>query len=840
MWLGWLLALSTWTHRAEAAEVPAVYGQMVDLVGTLYLKPEEATAEAMLHAAGTHLEDRIDWLRVEKKPSGLTLLRGATEELATVWVEGPESLPAALYAIETALLASGYPLGDVDARYATLNGATMALDRYSRVLTGDGLDRFDARLKGTLVGIGARLRFVDDQLQIVGLFGGGPAERLDLHEGDHVVRIDGVPTAAMPINEAVRRIRGEVGTNVTLDIERAATDDEPGTSFTVALARAEVVVPNVVHDVLAGGVGYLRIDSISQKTLVNLTRSITALQRSGAVSNGLVLDLRQNSGGSMRESAAVVDRFVGDGLLLTTAGRDGRPVPQLTDRIEGRLTGDEITAPMVVLVDSATASGAEIIAGALMEQGRAALLGQRTYGKGLVQKIYDLDSSARLKLTVAEYVLANDRHVGGEGLHADVVVGRMSVRDEALRLGSGWNLAREGVPWEAVLPVVSGTAIDEGEAVVGNDPLRELARRAVLSAGDRSRDGVLAALRREAEALRAEEMAALAKALAGRGHDWTGAQAPGGRPEVRVSLTSEPGSAPDSVRWVVKLENHGPTTLYRTMVRTSSAFGPWDGWVVPVGRVAPGTAETATLEVALPRGLPARQDVVSLTVHADQRASVSGGQATLTAPATEGARLAVTARLVEDTGRSVVRVTLRNLTTVLLDDVEAELAWPYDLDVELVERGARTPSLVPGGTTTFDLEVRLGPQVPSSFPLRLHVDAAGHGRILAWELPLQRDGRPVDLAAPDVRFEAPALSATPGPMRVFVEAQDERQITSLVVFHNGQKVAWSPGDARSVSLEPTLELIEGVNVIAVRAVDDEGIATRKTWTLLGLTPVQAL
>lgn len=829
-------------------EVPAPYARAVDVVDSLYLERDAVSAEAMLHASGRHLAERVDWLRVRPEPGGLRLLHGADEEIGHAVVTSWDDLPVALYTVETALLASGHPLPEASARYATLDGAATALDRFTRVLVGDGLDRFDSRLKGTLVGIGARLRIVDDALTLVGLFEGGPAATEGLREGDRIVRIDGVSTSAMPVTEAVRRIRGEVGSRVTLDVERPRYD-ESGAALapqilTRALARTEVIVPNVVHEVLAGDVGYVRIDHVSQKTVHNLREALAALRAADALSRGLVLDLRGNSGGSMKESAAVADLFVEEGLLLTTAGRDGRPVPNLLDRIDGQRSGDEIQLPTVVLVDARTASGAEIIAGALQEHGRAALLGQRTYGKGKVQKVYDLDASARLKVTVAEYVLANERRVGGDGLAPDVVLGRVYVDDDGLRLGAGWDLSRERVAWHEVLPIVSiaepppeddapsEPEIDDDEPA--EDVTRELARRAVLTATDRSRDAVVRALRQVGADLAREEQARLAGALEGWGLDWSEATGPGARPEGVVRVTILPTADAEVVKLRAYVENHGPTSLRRAFVRLTSSFAPWDDRVIPLGHLPSGATTTREVTVRLPPGLTARDDLVEVELHADRRPALPAGRITLRAPDTEAAQLSVEARLVGTGPQRSVRIAVNNLGTRALADLEAELAWPFDVDVELLTRGVRTSALAPGTFSTFDLALRVGPSAPARVPLRLTLSAARHGRIATWEVQLPLDGRPVAVRPPEVHAHPPRLSAPPGPMPVPIVARDDDRIASVVVFLNGDKVLWDPGGGPEVTASPTVELVPGANVLTVRAVDADGVAVRRTWSILGV------
>jgi len=341
------------------------------------------------------------------------LAHGDGRSIGSLSVATLQTLPEGLAALEDLVLASGHDVGEVDLRLSILQGVTGGLDRYSTVLSGERLNRFDVRLKGTLVGVGLTVNLVNDRLEIVRVVDAGPAQVGGIQPGDVLVRIDGVSTLNMPIREASRRIRGQVASTVVLTIER------DGRPMEIRLERAEIVVPNVDYRVLDGNVGYVHISHFSQRTDENLRAALVALQAVEGMTGGLVIDLRQNTGGSMKDSARSADQFVHEGQLLRTAGADGGTVRNLQSRMQARSAGDEPDVPVVVLIDHRTASGSEIMAGALSGLDRAALLGRRSYGKGTVQKVYPIDSEARLKLTVARYLLAEDRGHDEEGLVHD-------------------------------------------------------------------------------------------------------------------------------------------------------------------------------------------------------------------------------------------------------------------------------------------------------------------------------------------------------------------------------------------------------------------------------------
>ena len=387
---GWVTCLGLVLSQGSAAGLSdRAYERTVDLVSRLYLYPDQVDAPGLLHAAANGLADEVDWLVIEEDGDSVWLRHGDGSAIGSVSVANMETLPEALQSLEALVVESGYELGDVDVRAEILKGMTSALDRYSRLLTGERLERFDERLNGTLVGVGATLRQDGAYLVVDEVSADGPAQRGGIVVGDVVVRIDGEPTTNMPLREATRRIRGDIDTTVVLTVERRTVEID------LTLLRAEVAVPNVVHKPLKGGVGYLAIDHFSNRTLDNLTAAIGELRAQGSASRGLVLDLRGNTGGVLREAARSADFFVKRGLLIRTAGPDGGHVQNLQGRMDAEDSGDEPQVPLVILVDDRTASGSEILAGALQELDRAVIVGTRTYGKGTVQKLYTLEEAAR-------------------------------------------------------------------------------------------------------------------------------------------------------------------------------------------------------------------------------------------------------------------------------------------------------------------------------------------------------------------------------------------------------------------------------------------------------------
>lgn len=825
-----LFSGSTATAREPA---PPAYQRLVDQVSSLYLEPNEITPADLLAKAADDLSDRIDWLIIDVDGGRVSLRDGDGEHLGDVEVTNWDDLADALYGLEEAVRIAGHEIGDIDIRHATLDGATEALDRYSSVLAGDGLTRFDTRLKGTLVGIGASLGLRDERLKVLSVFPDGPAKLGGMLADDWIVRIDGQSTTHMPVQEAVRRIRGEAGTPIVFDLMRPTPQGDR--AITLKLKRASVVLPNVEQDVLEGKVGYVRIDHISQKTVYNLRHALQELATLGALDHGLVMDLRGNSGGSMKESAAVVDLFVEEGLLLLTVGHDGGPVPNLAHRIDASADSDDNPRPLVVLVDRKTASGAEIISGSLLALDRAVVLGQRTYGKGLVQKIYPLDNQASLKLTVAEYVLEHNLRVRPDGIAPDVTFGQIVLRDRGVRYEDGWDVERERTSWDDIIPIVDeredwrGTSRDPGDVVL------EVARRAILTTEDPGdRASVLAAVQRLLPGVRRTEEQHLAAALEARGIDWRAAPGPGAQPEARVKVTAKVDPTdPNTYELRADVLNHGPTTLYRTIVRlTCAEFGWWDDLVIPVGAIASGAKGSGTVRVTLAQGVLPRRDIVGVELRAHRRPALHLPDQVLPAGSTPEPALRVTAELQGTGPDRIALLHVTNLSPIALEGVEAEFAYPSDLDVELTDHAVRRPLLPAGGKVSFELGMRVGTDLPRVLPMRLRLEADGWGRLVSWELPLPTNGSPVTVEAPDISVQlGPTLQA--GNLRAPLTVTDDGTLTSIVVFLNGDKVLWHPGGSHRVELAPAVAFVEGPNRLSIRARDEQGVVVQRTWTILG-------
>jgi carboxyl-terminal processing protease len=291
-----------------------------------------------------------------------------------------------------------------------IKGGLEALgDPYTNYFSPKDLQSFMGSLNGTFSGIGAYLDLEGQYVIVSTPIKGTPAFRAGLQSGDRILEVNGVNIVGFTTEKAVPLIRGEVGSSVTLKIERPSEQR----TFTVTVKREVISIPEVESKILEPAVGYIQIATFGDDAVTGFYKSVDQLKSQGAKS--LVLDLRQNPGGYLDSAVQIASAFIPEGQPvvweLTKGGKTA-----LNSR--GLLIG----LPVVVLVDNGSASASEILAGAIQDSGAGPLVGVKTFGKGTVQQILNMLDGSGMKVTIAEYLTSKEHHVHGIGLTPDYVV----------------------------------------------------------------------------------------------------------------------------------------------------------------------------------------------------------------------------------------------------------------------------------------------------------------------------------------------------------------------------------------------------------------------------------
>jgi carboxyl-terminal processing protease len=292
-----------------------------------------------------------------------------------------------------------------------LRGMVGRLDPYSSYLDAEEYADLRVSTAGTYAGIGIEVSTADRALRVVRPFRDSPAAVAGIQSGDMISAIDGMPVGS-DLDTAMARMRGPRGSTVKLAVVRAGS--ALPLEFTVV--RAQVDVHSVALVRLDEGFFYARIMTFSDTTAMDFAAGIARLRRDlGSKPRGLILDLRNNPGGVLESAVEVADQLLEEGVIVTADGRTPAA------RFSMSATPGEVLSgvPVIVLVNGATASAAEILAGALQDHHRAVLLGQRTYGKGLVQTVMPLSSGRAIKLTTSRYFTPSGRSIQGSGIEPD-------------------------------------------------------------------------------------------------------------------------------------------------------------------------------------------------------------------------------------------------------------------------------------------------------------------------------------------------------------------------------------------------------------------------------------
>ncbi|MDR5874431.1 S41 family peptidase [Halomonas sp. CUBES01] len=314
---------------------------------------------------------------------------------------------------------------DVDDRTLLRNamrGMLSELDPHSAYLDKEEYQSLRESTEGEFGGIGIEVGMENGQLMVITPIDDTPASRAGLMSRDIIISIDGTPTKGMSLQEAVTLMRGDPDTTIDISVLRAGEESPREFTLTREIIRSE----SVKHELLETGYGYLRIGQFQSRTPEQARQALERMAREQPL-DGLVLDLRNNPGGVLQAAVGVADLFLDDGLIVYTEGRI--PDNELSFSASADTPAGDV--PLVVLINSGSASAAEIVAGALQDQRRGIIMGTDSFGKGSVQQIMPLGNGEGLKLTTALYYTPEGRSIQAQGIEpdVDVVRGRLEVAE---------------------------------------------------------------------------------------------------------------------------------------------------------------------------------------------------------------------------------------------------------------------------------------------------------------------------------------------------------------------------------------------------------------------------
>ncbi|MFH1467893.1 MAG: MXAN_5808 family serine peptidase [Pseudomonadota bacterium] len=775
-------------------------------VSERYVDPSREDPEAMFDAALDAVARQVDSVLFSREPGG-RLLHMSVGSYTTTLVMAPiEDLDALRVAVsqvvgvlQERLDPSAMDLREVE--YALCNGMLSTLDPHSVLMPPDDAQDMNSENQGEFGGLGITITLRKGRLTVEYPLEDTPAYRVGLKAGDHIVRIEEESTVNMGLEEAVSRLRGPVGKPVTIMVMRDMwSEPRP---FTIV--RDLIRINPVEGQVLEGGVGYLRIKAFHANVSRDMDAVLAGFRRDlGGPPVGLVLDLRDNPGGFLNQAVEVADRFLDSGVVVSTMGADGH---RDIERASSAKT--EPDYPVVVLTSAHSASASEIVAGALRNLDRAAVFGERSFGKGSVQHLYENTDDSELKLTVAEYYTPGDHSIQSIGIPPDVALIPYVVHpageddpetgepDERMvylawrervtrEAGLDRHLAAHSLQLESPAYSIAYlrdiTADREARSKEHKDLARDweiqFAREVLLSADGARRADVVAAAGAVVARRREAEEATIREAFTTLGVDWSAGPLPAS-PQLSVTLDLGPDGmliAGQEEDITISATNQGSAPLYQVMAVSSSGNERLDGYESFFGRIDPGQTRSWVQPVKLDPGFPTETDEVAFALRDGQGHAL--GRSTHRAPVqgSDIPRFSYQLRLLDDgtgggqgdgdgvleVGETVdIAIEVTNLSEVGAANAFARLrntAGPaFDLKAGTVELGALAAGAT--GSGHFTLALR---SVPPAGEPSLEL-AVGDGEFYDYGAVLRAGFYDYPAMREELRLPVLSASAEPDP-----------------------------------------------------------------------------
>lgn len=312
---------------------------------------------------------------------------------------------------------------------SAIEGMLEDLDPHSGYLDPEAFEDMQVQTEGEFGGLGIEVTMEDGLVKVVSPIEGTPAYSAGVQPGDLITHIDGDSVVEMSLGDAVERMRGEVGTDITITLQRG--EREP---FDLTITRDTITIQSVRHST-DGNVGYIRINTFNEQTTPGLEEALSDFDADlGSDLAGIVVDVRNNPGGLLEQAVSVSDMFLSQGEIVATRGRTEQSA-QRFDAGEGE-PGEDVR--LAVLVNGGSASASEILAGAIQDHRRGVIMGTSTFGKGSVQTVVPLPGDGAMRLTTARYYTPSGRSIDADGIEPDITIEQGSFeRADADNAGDG-------------------------------------------------------------------------------------------------------------------------------------------------------------------------------------------------------------------------------------------------------------------------------------------------------------------------------------------------------------------------------------------------------------------
>jgi carboxyl-terminal processing protease len=881
------LSLATFARGGEASPVAdasaKVATQLFSHVEKKYVEPTRAVPKALLRGAFKAIEAQYPQvlINVDELRNEATVRVDEAEKhfdlSQATKLGGCGDILTAVVAYTAARLAEdGEEFERQELYYAAFNGALSALDPHSNAFTAEQFKEFMIGTRGSFGGIGFVFGVREGDMTIITPIDGTPADRAGLKTGDKILYIDGEPTINMAVDVAAGKMRGEPGTQVTLTVTRDGWGEPKAITFTREVIHVDSVESYVLEEAGSPPVLYAKVKNFQKDTTDELKKAVKEAEAKHRNLAGIILDFRNDPGGLLDQAIALSNGFLDRGTIVSTRGPE-----EESNRKDVASSDTPISKkPVVLLVNQGSASASEIVAGAL-KASRSILIGQKTFGKGSVQKLYPLGDGGALKLTVAQYLTPGDVSIQSIGIQPDIATYPVQKQKGQLRVGpppthiseaqlenafKEWGNASEK-PWreaqylgdtsgEEEKPFAELTRAQKLARLRGEVEVR-LARRILVRTEhgepSRGRERLLKAAEPVLEELRREEEAKIVRALADNQVDWGDGKADH-PPRLTVRFPREfKLEAGTTAEVTISVRNEGTQPVYRIWGRTDSANPLLKNLDFPFGRIEPGRERSWTTKIEVPKSSPDRWDSVSIALKSGTGQEAGSGQGGARQVALPAPRYAYSYELreenpgdkarsgngiLEEGERVELQLNVRNRGAVASTAVEVNIRGDDKSKLYLESARKRLEGLGPGERKEAAMAFRLL-KADKDRKANVIVSITNRDYGVSFSdtlrLPVGKRLDPRELrdtrTPPDLEVLKPPLRTGAAHLSLEVKATDEDGIKDVYAFLGEKKVHYQRSRSRATVLPVRLELpLEpGSNRLVLFARDQKNMLTTRTY-----------
>ncbi|PLX40400.1 MAG: hypothetical protein C0608_09205 [Deltaproteobacteria bacterium] len=875
------------SFHAMGDPYPRITHQVFAYIEGRYVDPDRAEAKTLLEGAFRALETRFPPVLINERGTKADVIVGAdSKEVDTE--EGKTMLGAAKVLNDVLSFVSEKLAEEAkkdDIYYTALNGAVSQLDPHSNVINPKAFKDFMIGTQGSFGGIGFIFGLRDGEMTIISPIEDTPAARQGLRSGDKILFIDGEPTINMLLDTAKWKMRGDPGTEVTLTLQRDGWDEPRDFTFTREVIHVVSVESYLLESEGKPPVLYVKVKNFQKATTDELTGAIAAAQNEYQDLAGIVMDLRNNPGGLLDQAIELSDSFMSRGAIVSTRGRNERE----TERSMAVDDPSISDLPLIVLLNQGSASASEIVAGALRDY-RALLIGDKTFGKGSVQKLFPLPDRGALKLTIAQYLTPNDVSIQSIGIQPDIYTYGANVKDKRVRIGeppahnleadlenafTEWGNA-DFKPWQKVQYLVPSDddmaggddaphemgdmrsfaelSQDEKLERLEKDFLISLSRQVIYDVPADERENAEREVLKKAalialEKARAEEEGKITTALGGVGVDWSaGTAAHAG--ELKVTVGDFSLNAGETSDLVIKVTNVGSETVHRVQGRTSSDNPMVNNIDFVFGKIAPGEEVSWTTSVKAPKSINSRWDPVTISLDSDGDLGVAAGEGSALSRSGKLPDYQFAYTVVETNDDEALsnngRLDVGDHVTLTLDVINRGEGASRKTEVNIRGESADDTVFLRAARHSFD-EFAPGAEVVA--PMEFDVKKADDEGFVKLVVTISDTDFGVALsdilkftvgetfASKDDRFppriymdKLPPLRTAMDKVRASIRVKDDEEVKELYAYLGDKKIFYKRADAKgSFDASFDVELEEGSNFFTVTAADNEGIFTTRSF-----------